>query len=322
MQDLNDLYYFVQVVNHGGFAPAGRALGVPKSKLSRRLAVLEDRLDTRLVNRSTRRFTVTELGQEFYHHCVAMLTEAEAAQEVIDRSRAEPRGVVRVSCPPGLIYFHVGQLLVRFMAQYPEVKVEIDATSRRVDVLKERFDIALRVRFPPLEDSGLTMKVLSRSPQRLMASRDFFDNRAKPESPSELANLPSLDFEQADGKHVWCLDGPDSSVAQVQHSPRLVTDDVFTLRQAAFEGLGVVRMPLIVGGRDLIEGRLINVLPGWQPRGGILHAVYPSRRGLLPAVRAMLDYLAESMDEVDFSVMDTRGGESDETSLHLGWKNS
>lgn len=302
MQDLNDLYYFVQVVDHGGFAPAGRALGVPKSKLSRRIAVLEDRLDTRLINRSTRRFTVTELGLEYYRHCVAMLVEAEAAQEVIDRSRAEPRGVVRLSCPPGLIYFHVGQLLVRFMARYPHVKVEIDATSRRVDVIKEGYDMALRVRFPPLEDSGLAMKVLSKSPQRLMASRDFFDNHSKPESPDELANLPTLDFEQPESKHAWCLDGPDGAVAQVHHFPRLVTDDVFTLRQAALEGLGVVRMPLIVGGRDMVEGRLINVLPGWQPRGGILHAVFPSRRGLLPAVRALLDYLGDSMDEVDFTL--------------------
>jgi len=302
MQDLNDLYYFVQVVDHGGFAPAGRALGVPKSKLSRRIAALEDRLDTRLINRSTRGFTVTELGLEYYRHCVAMLVEAEAAQEAIDRSRAEPRGVVRVSCPPGLIYFHVGQLLVRFMTRYPHVKVEIDATSRRVDVIKEGLDLALRVRFPPLEDSDLAMKVLSKSPQCLMASADFFTNFAKPENPSDLANLPSLDFEDPEGKHVWCLDGPEGAVAQVHHSPRLVTDDVFTLRQAALAGLGVVRMPLIVGGRDLVEGRLLNVLPGWQPRGGILHAVFPSRRGLLPAVRALLDYLAESMEEVDFEV--------------------
>ncbi|MDL0433440.1 LysR substrate-binding domain-containing protein [Marinobacter sp. TBZ242] len=289
---------------HGGFAPAGRALGVPKSKLSRRIAMLEDRLDTRLINRSTRRFSITELGQEYYRHCMAMLVEAEAAQEVIDRSRAEPRGVVRMSCPPGLIYFHVGQLLVRFMAKYPEVKVEIDATSRRVDVLKEGLDLALRVRFPPLEDSGLTMKVLSKSPQCLMASSNFFDSHRKPENPDELADLPSLDFEQADGKHIWCLDGPEGATAQVRHSPRLVTDDVFTLRQAALEGLGVVRMPMIVGGRDLVEGRLVNVLPGWQPRGGILHAVFPSRRGLLPAVRALLDFLGESMEEVDFSVPD------------------
>ncbi|PHQ17134.1 LysR substrate-binding domain-containing protein [Marinobacter profundi] len=304
MQDLNDLYYFVQVVDHSGFAPAGRAMGVPKSKLSRRIAILEDRLDTRLINRSTRRFTVTELGQEYYRHCVAMLVEAEAAQEVIDRSRAEPRGVVRLSCPPGLIYFHVGKLLVQFMERYPQVKVEIDATSRRVDVIREGFDLALRVRFPPLEDSGLTMKVLCQSPQCLMASPDFMRQYPHPNDPAELATMPSLDFEPADGQHIWWLDGPDGDSARVRHDPRLVTDDVFTLREAAIAGLDVVRMPLIVAGRDLVEGRLVNVIPGWQPRGGILHAVFPSRRGLVPAVRTLLDFLADAMDDVDFILPD------------------
>ncbi|MDC0663408.1 LysR substrate-binding domain-containing protein [Marinobacter sp. SS21] len=300
MQDLNDLYYFVQAVDHGGFSQAGRALGVPKSKLSRRVAELEHRLDTRLINRSTRGFTVTELGKEYYRHCVAMLVEAEAAQELIDRSRSEPRGIVRLSCPPGLIYFHVGKLLVRFMAEYPQVKVEIVATSRRVDVIREGLDLALRVRFPPLEDSELAMKVLCQSPQCLMASPDFMRQHPHPNSPSDLAGLPSLDFEQADGKHIWCLDGPDGDTVQIHHQPRLVTDDVFTLREAALAGLGVVRMPLIAGGGDLIEGRLMSVMPSWRPRGGVLHAVFPSRRGLVPAVRALLDYLADAMDDVDF----------------------
>ncbi|MEQ9547666.1 MAG: LysR substrate-binding domain-containing protein [Marinobacter sp.] len=300
MQDLNDLYYFVQVVENGGFAPAGRALGVPKSKLSRRIALLEERLDTRLINRSTRRFSVTELGKEYYRHCVAMLVEADAAQELIDRSHSEPRGCIRMSCPPGLIYFLVAPLVVKFMEIYPEVKIELVATSRRVDVIKEGLDLALRVRYPPIEDSGLTMKVLSKSPQCLMASRALVERFPEIGSPEDLTRLPSIDFEQADGQHTWCLDGPDGVSVQVHHKPRLVTDDVFTLRQAAIAGLGVVKMPLIVGGRDLIEGRLTNVLPGWQPRGGIFHAVFPSRRGLLPAIRAFLDYLSEQVDEVDF----------------------
>ncbi|MCH8498639.1 MAG: LysR family transcriptional regulator [Marinobacter sp.] len=302
MQDLNDLYYFVKVVEHGGFAPAGRALGLPKSKLSRRVAELEHRLDTRLINRSTRVFAVTELGKEYYRHCLAMLVEAESAQAVIDNARAEPKGCVRLSCPPGLIYFLVAPLVVRFMQKYPEVKIELLATSRRVDVIKEGVDVALRVRFPPLEDSGLTMKVLSKSPQCLMASPTFFQDHPRPASPDDLTQLPSIDFEQWDGQHIWCLDGPDGASVQVHHQPRLVTDDVFTLREAAMGGLGVVRMPLIVAGRDLIEGRLVSVLPDWRPRGGIFHAVFPSRRGLLPAVRALLDFLADSLDEVDFEI--------------------
>lgn len=300
MQDLNDLYYFVKVVEHGGFAPAGRAIGVQKSRLSRRIAALEDRLDTRLINRSTRGFAITELGRDYYRHCRAMLIEAETAQELIDQHHAKPRGKIRLSCPPGMIYFLIGPLLVRFMDLYPDVEVEMDATSRRVDVIREGFDVALRVRYPPLEDSDLNMRVLSKSPQRLMVNPDFWDRYPKPQRPEDLSQLPSLDFEQSDGRHEWCLDGPDGESVRIGHSPRLRTDDVFTLRQGVLEGLGVVRMPLIVAGRDLVEGRLIDAMPGWEPRGGIFHAVFPSRRGLLPSVRALLDYLAESLDEVDF----------------------
>lgn len=300
MQDLNDLYYFVQVVDHGGFAPAGRALGVPKSKLSRRIAQLESRLETRLINRSTRHLSVTELGQAYYRHCVAMLVEAEAADELIKRNLGQPRGTVRLSCPPSLLHYLITPLLVRFMAQCPNVEIQVMATSRRVDVIKEGLDMAIRVRFPPLEDSDLAMKVLANSPQRLMASPRLFDDAALPRSPADLAKLPSLDFEQADGKHNWHLEGPDGVSARVTHHPRLVTDSAETLHQAAREGLGVVKLALLVAGQDLEEGTLIDVLPGWRPPGGILHAVFPTRRGLLPAVRALLDFLDEHINEVDF----------------------
>ncbi|MBD3896297.1 LysR family transcriptional regulator [Halomonas sp. ML-15] len=301
MQDLNDLYYFVKIVDHGGFAPAGRALGVPKSKLSRRIAQLESRLETRLINRSTRHLSVTELGQAYYRHCVAMLVEAEAADELIKRNLGQPRGTVRLSCPPSLLHYLITPLLVRFMAQCPEVEIQVMATSRRVDVIKEGLDMAIRVRFPPLEDSDLAMKVLSNSPQRLVAAPRLFEDAALPRTPADLAKLPSLDFEQADGKHSWHLDGPHGVSARVAHLPRLVTDSAETLHQAAREGLGVVKLALLVAGRDLEDGTLIDVLPGWRPRGGILHAVFPTRRGLLPAVRALLDFLGEHINEVDFA---------------------
>lgn len=305
MQDLNDLFYFVKVVEHGGFAPAGRALGIPKSKLSRRVAELEHRLETRLINRSPRVFTVTDLGREYYRHCVAMLVEAEAAQEVIDHSRSEPVGSIRISCPPGISYFLIAPLIVQFMQQYPKVHVEMEATSRRVDIVKEGFDVALRVRYPPFEDSSLTMKVLSKSPQCLMASPDVVAQCPKQRTPDDLSKLPSIDFEQWDGQHAWCLDGPGGASVRIQHQPRLVTDDVFTLLKAAVGGLGVVKMPLIVGGHDLMAGNLVNVLPDWRPRSGVFHAVFPSRRGLLPAVRALLDFLADSLEDVDFRLPET-----------------
>src|SRR5262245_52247792 len=158
MQDLNDLYYFAEVVDHGGFAPAGRAIGVPKSKLSRRIALLEDRLGVRLIQRSTRRFAVTEIGQNYYAHCKAMLVEAQSAQEAIDLTRAEPCGTGRMPCPVALLDERAGDMLARFLAQYPRIEMHLEATNRRVDVVSEAVDVAIRVRPPPLSDSDLVMR--------------------------------------------------------------------------------------------------------------------------------------------------------------------
>ena len=298
MQDLNDLFLFVQVVDHGGFAPAGRAIGQPKSKLSRRIALLEDRLGVRLIQRSTRRFSVTEIGKEYYRHCLAMLVEAEAAQEVIDRSRAEPQGVVRMSCPPALLCFQVGDMIARFMAANPRVTVHLESTSRRIDVIGEGIDLAIRVRFPPLEESDLVMRVLADSTQRLVASPALLKGRLGPLRPADLSELPSLDFGPPHRAHAWCLDGPDGATAMVPHQPRLVTDDIAQLRLAALHGVGVAQLPTMAIGKDIDEGKLIDALPEWAPRSGILHAVFPSRRGLLPSVRGLVDFLA-----AEFSIL-------------------
>ena len=192
MQDLNDLFYFVQVVDHGGFAPAGRALGIQKSKLSRRILLLEERLSVRLLNRSSRRFSITEIGREYYDRCAAMLVEAEAADQVVAQLRAEPRGIIRISCPTALLSFQFGALVARFMAEHPAIEVHLEGTNRRVDVIAEGFDIAIRVRFPPLAPSDLVMRQLDQSTQCLVASPALVAEAVK--SPADLALLPSLDL--------------------------------------------------------------------------------------------------------------------------------
>lgn len=296
MKDLNDLYYFVKVVEHGGFTSAGRALNMPKSKLSRRIASLEEEHGIRLLQRSTRHFSVTDTGREFYAHCMAMLVEAQAAMEVMKRNSATPKGIVRMSCPTALLAYSIGGLVSQFMVQFPEVHVHLEATNRRVDVLGEGFDIALRVRFPPLEDSGLIMRVLTASPQRLVASPGFMHGRTPLAEPAELRGLPSLDWGPA-RDHMWDLEGPEGATAQVRHCPRLITDDMTSLRLAAQRDLGVVQLPYMVVREDLSKGRLVEVIPGWAPKGGIVHAVFPSRRGLLPAVRMLLDHLATNIQQ-------------------------
>lgn len=290
MLDLNDLYYFVQVVDHRGFASAARALGVPKSKLSRRIQQLEAQLDARLLNRSSRRFSVTEVGREFHDRCVAMLVEAQAAEDVVAQLRAEPRGIIRLSCPVALLAFQFSALFARFLTAHPAIELHLEGTNRRVDVLAEGFDLAIRVRFPPLEPTELVMRRLDASTQCLVASPALVPRPLA--SPADLAGLPSLDLGSPRREHQWQLDGVQGETALVPHRPRLVTDDMGLLRDAAIAGAGVVKLPTMMVWPDIDAGRLVHVLPDWRPKAGIVHAVFPSRRGLLPSVRALLDFLA------------------------------
>jgi DNA-binding transcriptional LysR family regulator len=292
VQDFNDLYYFARVVEYGGYAAAGRALGIPKSKLSRRILELEERLGVRLLQRSTRKLGVTEIGQEFYRHCVAMLVEAEAAQEAIDRSRSGPQGLIRVSCPPALVCFAIGPIIARFMAVNPRVVVELDSTSRRVDVIGEGLDVAIRVRFPPFEDSDLAMHVLGTSPQRIVGSPGLIADLPRPINPADLAALSSLGLGPLNREHVWHLSGPNGASVRIPHKPRLVTDDMAQLLHAATEGVGIVQLPDIIADEAIASGTLVNLLPDWMPAAGTVQAIFPSRRGLLPSVRALIDHLA------------------------------
>jgi DNA-binding transcriptional LysR family regulator len=281
------------VVDHGGFAPAGRALGIPKSKLSRRVGLLEERLGVRLIQRSTRRFAVTEIGQNYYAHCKAMLVEAESAQEAIEQTRAEPCGVVRLTCPVALLDVRVGEMLAAFMATHPRVDVHLEATNRRVDVVGEGVDVAIRVRPPPLDDSDLVMRVLGDRGQCLVASPSLLERHGAPAVPADLSRFPSLDLGTPQDDHTWLLLGPNEASATIHHQPRFVTGSMPALCTAALAGVGIVQLPTMMLGGEIARGELVRLLPEWAPRREIIHAVFASRRGLLPSVRALIDFLIE-----------------------------
>lgn len=258
MQDLNDFAWFVQVVDHGGFAAAGRALDQPKSKLSRRIAQLETRLGVRLIHRTTRHFTVTDVGQTFYQHCKAMLVEAEAAQDAVATLQSEPRGTVRIVCPVTLLHVHVGPMLARFMVRYPGVNVQLEATNRRVDVVAEGIDVAIRVRPRPFEDSDLVMRVLADRGHRLVASPELVARMGKPLAPASLSSWPGLS-PGAGKQHRWELSGPEGARAEVWFTPRMITSDMLALREAAIAGVGIVQLPSIDGaGATGVRGACVS----------------------------------------------------------------
>jgi DNA-binding transcriptional LysR family regulator len=295
MQDLNDMLYFAEVVDRGGFAAAGRSLGLPKSKLSRRVAELEARLGVRLLHRTTRKLSLTAVGEQYHRHCVAMREDALAGEDAVAQAQSEPRGLVRVACPVTLAQTTLGPILPQFLARYPQVRVDMRVSNRAVDLVEEGFDVALRVR-QTLEDSGsLVVKNFGATQTLLVASPAQLARQGRPAGLEDLARLDTVSMSASDGRASWTLVGPAGDTHVLQHQPRYVADDLLTLKLAVLRGVGMGTLPDYMCSDELRERLLVRVLPGWAPRPGLFHAVFPSRRGLVPAVRRFLDFLGENI---------------------------
>lgn len=297
MDDLNDLAYFAHVAEHGGFAAAERATGIPKSKLSRRIAALEAALGVRLIQRTTRRFALTDIGQRMLQHARAMLAEAASVQALAGEQTAAPRGTVRLSCPPALLQLGVGDMLARFLNAWPLVSVQLQATNRNVDVWQDGVDLALRVRAPgaalPQDE---VVRPLALSPHVLVAAPALLTSAAPPATPAELARLPTLGLGNSPEEARWLLAGPEGARAEVALQPRLVADDMGALLCAALAGVGCAALPRLLAHEPLARGALQEVLPGWAPPPGLVQAAFASRQGMRPAVRQLLDALAAGFD--------------------------
>ncbi|MEO8161961.1 MAG: LysR substrate-binding domain-containing protein [Arenimonas sp.] len=291
--DLNDLQFFAGVVEHGGYAAAERALGIPKSRLSRRIAQLEADLGVRLLQRSTRKFAVTEVGQDVYRHAQGMIAEAQAAREAVERVSSEPRGLVKVSSPVSLAQRIVGPLLPDFLAAFPHVRVQLQVSNRRVDVIPEGIDVALRVRTQLDADGELVLRRFGQIDELLVASPGYLQARGRPLHPDQLGGHATLSMSEDESRQRWTLQGADGATVRVDIRPVLMTTDFPVLMAAAVAGQGIALLPETVCADAVRAGQLKVVFRDWQLPQGICHAVYPSRRGILPAVRSLIDFLAE-----------------------------
>lgn len=295
MEDLNDLVLFAAVVSHGGFSGAARALGISKSRVSRRVAELEERLTVRLLQRSTRSVRVTEVGAAFFAHCESMSASARAAYEVAARANAKPSGRLRVSCPIGVAHLFMAPLLPAFLQANPGVRLDFELSNRRVDPIGEGYDVAIRIR-TTLDDSELVVRHFGTSDQVLVASPAFVAAAGPFDEPEALQGVKGVGPAGVRGdKPRWQLASPDGDLLEIGYSPVFASDDGALICRMALAGLGVAQLPFHVCEPDLRDGRLVALLPGHAIPAHQLHAVYPSRRGMVPAVKAFIDLLGAEL---------------------------
>ncbi len=293
MNDCNDLVYFVSVVKHQGFSAAARATGVEKTRLSRRIAALEARLGVRLLQRSTRSIALTEAGQRFYAHCLAAVEGAEAAYESVADLRREPTGTVRMTCPQVMAESFLAPILPGYLSAHPKVNLVLDATNREVNLLEERFDLAVRAGGRIEETLGLVAQPLSIGRRILVASPGYLARAGLPPQPQALSACDTLGRpeELFDGQMRWELIGPEGAAVTIRLGPRVVANDLRLLLEASCQGIGIALLPEPIVAATIRAGLLVQVLPDWTTASTQIYLLYPSPRGMLPSVRSLIDYL-------------------------------
>ncbi len=291
MDQLEAMAVFARVVEAQSFSAAAGQLGLSKSAVSKQLGRLEDRMGVRLLNRTTRRLSLTEAGAAFYRGCRRVVAEAEAAEQAVTRLGAAPRGRLRVNAPMSFGVRHVGPALPDFMARYPEVAVDLSLNDRMVDLVEEGFDMGIRI--ARLAESSLIARRLAPNRRVLCAAPAYLARRGTPRALDELNGHDCLVYSYQASGATWRVCGPGGE-ARVRVDGRLRANNGDLLLEAVLGGLGVGFLPSFICGEALRAGRLRQVLPEW---GGTVdaavYAVYPARRNLSPKVRVFVDFLAE-----------------------------
>lgn len=290
MLNLNDLHYFVSAVAHGGFAAASRHLGIPKSTLSKRVAELEQALGAQLIYRSSRSFTLTDVGRAFHEHARAALIEAEAAQDVVRQRFAEPRGTVRVTASVPMAQLYLAPALPAFALAHPRILLQLDVSDRYVDIVQEGIDIAVRSHFDALPDSGLIQRTVAWEDIILVAAPGYLADAGPLETPADLTRHDCL--LTAATATSWQLLEATGQAMTVAPRPRLAANESSVLIQMAMAGVGIAKLPSTMCLAALSAGQLQRVLPRWTAGRVATTLVMPQRRGQLPAVRAVVEFLA------------------------------
>lgn len=288
MTDLNLMAIFARVVEAGSFAEAARRMATSRSAVSKAVAKLEKELGARLLNRTTRYLSLTEIGAAVAEHCSRLVSEADQARKLVDSLTAEPRGLLRVSASVAFGTLHVAPALAVFLSRYPELKIDLTISDRWVDLAEEGYDVAIRVTSDP--PPNWVARKLAPVRRKLCATPDYFDRRGTPRSPADLVHHNCLDYTRSGEQGHWRFTGPEGDISVPVTGPLHVDDDE-ALSQAVLGGLGIGLLPTFIVGKDLQSGKLRAALSEYIPVERHVYAMYLPTRHLPSKVRVFIDFL-------------------------------
>ncbi|MDT0593738.1 LysR substrate-binding domain-containing protein [Glaciecola petra] len=296
MIDLNDYFYFIHVVEKRGFSPAADALNMPKSRLSRHVSQLEARLDTRLIQRTSRQFNVTEAGELFYEHARKVIEGMEIAEAAFQHRKATLSGHVSFSCSFGVAQFALQEIVFEFLAKHPNVKLIQQVSNQSVDLVASGIDMAIRGHMDTMPDSSIIQRRLANVSWHLFASPEYLDKTGTPTSPKDLQQRQGLKVGWQPAQGHWNLENSSGGKSTISFTPKLCSDDMTTLKQAAAKNFGIVSLPAYTCRAELDNGTLVRVLPDWTAGCAQLSLITPSRLGQSPVVRTLADYFVNNVN--------------------------
>ena len=297
--DLNDIVVFTKVVETKSFTGAADALGLPKSTVSRKLAQLEERLGVRLVQRTTRKLALTDIGEAYYQRCSRIVADVAAAEQLVTDMQSTPRGRLRLTASVDFSTRFLGEIVADFLAMHPDINVELEATDRVVDMIEEGFDLAVRI--GPMPESTLIAKKLAALQLILVASPAYLAKRGTPKQIEELDEHEHVLFTPTSRNQSWTLHGPNEATYEFGRPARFASNNFGSVIEVARAGGGISLISEFMISNEFKSGTLVPVLPEWRTRANEVHAVYPARQNLPPRLTLFLDHLAKSLNPPPWS---------------------
>ena len=294
---LEEIKTFVTVVGAGSFTKAAEELGISRSVISKKLSALEANLGVRLLNRTTRRLSLTEAGGQFYQNCRNGLNSIDEAVGEVRSLSSEPRGRLLVNLPLSFGVLHIAPLIAEFLQRFPGIQVDLNFEDRKVEMIDPGFDVSIRI--ADMDDSSLVARRLATCRHLVVASPDYVEKYGMPDSPDSLRTAAHhiASYRMQDSALEWQFKSEEGDIASVKLVAEIIVNNSLALKEIVLAGAGLARMPSFIVGPDVVEGKLVNLFPELNTLTKSIYAVFPKREYMPSKTRVFIDFLAEKISD-------------------------